>query len=295
MLEKEIISIVRLYAVSPIHAGSGMSTGAVDLPIQRERHTNWPHIQASAVKGAMRAHFRNYADTPNAKDAINQIFGSDLQDKQYPGYDQDFPASISISDAKLMGFPVRSNIAPFVTVISPAILKRLQNDLLMAGFADKINCPVIKNNSDAITLNWETKEKKIVMEDAVVSVIQRTDIAFLSDYFEDIENLVLISDTLFDHIVSNCTEIQTQIKIDHEKGTAQDGALRYEELLPSDTLMYVIVHYSRHGNSNAEEIKASIIKDFIEKNIKDFIQIGGDETLGRGVCKLNWISKKGDK
>ncbi len=288
MLEKEIVSIVSLYAVSPIHAGSGMSTGAVDSPIQRERHTNWPHIQASAVKGAMRAHFRNYADTPNAKESINQIFGSDLQDKKYPGHDQDIPGSISISDAKLLGFPVRSNIAPFVTVISPAILKRLQNDMLMTKFTDEIKCPFIENNNDAITLNWDINDSKIIMEDAVVKILQRADIPFLSKNFKDAERLVLVSDTMFDHIVSNCTEIQTQIKIDHETGTAQDGALRYEELLPSDTLMYVIVHYSRHNN----EVQASAIKDFIEKNIKDFIQIGGDETLGRGLCKLNWIAGK---
>ena len=61
MLTKELFSICTFYAVSPIHAGSGASTAAVDLPIQRERHTNWPHIQASGVKGAMRDHYRKFA------------------------------------------------------------------------------------------------------------------------------------------------------------------------------------------------------------------------------------------
>mgnify|MGYP000654455178 CR=1 FL=1 len=74
MLKKETMDMLTFYAVSPIHAGSGSSTSAVDLPIQRERHTQWPHIQASAVKGAMRAHFRNFSDD---KDLINLIFGLD--------------------------------------------------------------------------------------------------------------------------------------------------------------------------------------------------------------------------
>lgn len=287
MHKKEIVSIASLYATSPVHAGSGMSTGAVDLPIQRERHTNWPHVQASAVKGAMRAHFRNYAEED--KKSINQIFGSDKQDNDYPGFDQDIPGSISVSDAKLLAFPVRSNIAPFITVTCPAVLKRLHNDLLMGGFSEKINSPVIENNNDAILLNWQTEEKKIIMEDAVVQVVEeKVQISFLAEKFKDIERLVLISDKLFDHIVSTCTEIQTQIKIDHKTGTAQPGALRYEELLPSDTLLYVVVHYSRHNN----EIQASMIKSFIETNIRDFMQIGGDETLGRGVCKLSWLAGK---
>ncbi len=57
MYRQENSTIMSLYAVSPVHAGSGSSMGVVDLPIQRERHTNWPHIQASGVKGAMRHHF----------------------------------------------------------------------------------------------------------------------------------------------------------------------------------------------------------------------------------------------
>jgi len=288
MHKKEIISMASLYAISPIHAGSGISTGAVDLPIQRERHTNWPHIQASAVKGAMRAHFRNYA---KEKDSINKIFGSDKQDDAYPGHNDDIPGSISVSDAKLLAFPVRSNIAPFVMVTSPAVLKRFQNDLLMAGFSGKISLPVLENENHAVTLNWQPKREKILLEDAVAQLVGTEEILFLAQHFKNIERLLLVSDTLFDHIVTNCTQIQTQIKIDHEKGTAQAGALRYEELLPSDTALYLVMHYSRHNN----DIQASMIRDFIETNIRDFIQIGGDETLGRGICKLSWIAgKEGD-
>ncbi len=291
MHKKEIVSMATLYAISPVHAGSGMSTGAVDLPIQRERHTNWPHIQASAVKGAMRAHFRDFAG--NDLEAINQIFGSDAQDKKFEGSeegDDTMPGSVSISDARLFAFPVRSNIAPFVMVTSPAVIKRLNNDLAMAGLEERIDIPDLNDENSAITINWESAPKKIILEDAVVQVDKSCKIPLLKEYINNFEQLLLISDTMFDYIVTNCTQIQTQIKIDHDKGTAEDGALRYEELLPSDTLLYTIVHYSRHSN----EIQASMIQKYIEDNIKGFIQIGGDETLGRGIFQLNWISQKED-
>ena len=76
MLTKELFSICTFYAISPIHAGSGAATSTVDLPIQRERHTNWPHIQASGVKGAMRDHFRKFVKDEN-KYLTNFIFGID--------------------------------------------------------------------------------------------------------------------------------------------------------------------------------------------------------------------------
>ena len=67
--------------------------------------------------------------------------------------------------------------------------------------------------------------------------------------------------------------------------------MRYQELLPADTLMYSIVYYSRSAGLN--ELQASTIQRHIEDVIKDFIQIGGDETLGRGICKISWLDGKG--
>ncbi len=43
---------------TPLHAGSGSELGVVDLPIQRERHTNHPKIEASTLKGCLREAFR---------------------------------------------------------------------------------------------------------------------------------------------------------------------------------------------------------------------------------------------
>ena len=44
---------------TPLHAGSGSDLGIVDLPIQRERHTNFPKVESSSLKGALREGFEN--------------------------------------------------------------------------------------------------------------------------------------------------------------------------------------------------------------------------------------------
>jgi CRISPR-associated protein Cmr4 len=292
MLTKERFSICTFYAISPIHAGSGAATSTVDLPIQRERHTNWPHIQASAVKGAMRALYRTFAgNNPNTDDTINLIFGSDKDnDKNKTGFDQDLPGAISISDAKLLAFPMRSNVAPFIWVTSPSVLHRLRNDLEFAKFPSIDDAPPI-NAENAVVLSGSLSGN-IVLEDAVVNILNVNHEFKLPTGFPDLERLLLISDEMFDYCVSSCTEIQTQIKIDSSTGTAQDGALRYQELLPADTLMYSIVYYSQSSGLN--ELQASTIQGHIEDVIKNFIQIGGDETLGRGICKISWLNGKNE-
>jgi len=37
-----------------LHPGSGSELGIVDLPIQRERHTGYPKIEGSGLKGSLR-------------------------------------------------------------------------------------------------------------------------------------------------------------------------------------------------------------------------------------------------
>lgn len=285
MHKKELSSICTFYAVSPVHAGCGASTAAVDLPIQRERHTNWPHIQASAVKGAMRAHYRKFA-SENNNDIINLIFGSDNKnDEGRAGADDGLPGAVAFSDAKLLAFPMRSSIAPFVWVTSPAVLKRISDDLAFVQLPGLKNIPAL-DGDQAVALKGNITGS-VILEDTVVSIMESVDKPALSEGFPEIDKLLVVSDEVFDYCVSSCTEIQTQIKIDSKTGTAADGALRYQELLPADSVLYSVLYYSKAGMS---DLQAVTIKDHIEDVIKGFMQIGGDETLGRGICKIFWIN-----
>ena len=291
-MKKEESALLSFYAISPIHAGSGASVATVDLPIQRERHTGYPHIQASGVKGAMRDHFRkffqsnNQNSSSNLNDVINKIFGSDEQD----GWNKEnIPGLISVSDAKLLAFPMRSNFAPFVWVTCPTILKRFKNDLEFIGvnldIQDK-NFNFEKDTAIPIIGNFNNV-KEIILEDAVVKLLEQSfHTNFISQNFPDIERLILISDEMFDYCISSCTEIQTNIKIDSKTGTTQDGSLRYQEFLPSDSVLYSIIYFG----SNLNDIQATQVKNYIQDTIKEFIQIGGDSTLGKGICKIKWIN-----
>jgi len=276
------VSLCVFYAIAPIHAGSGAAIAAVDLPIQRERHTNWPHIQASGVKGAMRAHYRDFAG--DKKEEINFIFGSDTQDGW--GKDKDnIPGAVSVSDAKLLAFPVRSNIAPFVWVTCPAVLNRLSNDLEFAGLTPIKDIPNV-SDENASCLEGKVKNP-VILEDMTVSVSDVLVKNPIPEGFPKLGTLLLVSDQVFKYAVETCTEIQTHIKIDSKTGTADGTALWYQELLPADSVLYSVVYFSRSAFEHIPQ--AENVRDHIQNVIKDFIQIGGDETLGRGICKINWI------
>jgi len=298
MLKKELCSICKFYAVSPIHAGSGAATSAVDLPIQRERHTNWPHIQATGVKGAFRAHYREF--NQNDRQLINFIFGSDTQD-DWDKNDDNLPGAMSVSDAKLVAFPMRSNIAPFVWVTCPSVLKRLNADFEYAGLPGIEEIRDVKKEN-AVSIGSEKLDGKIILEDAVVNISSDSAESVFQSTFPELERTVLISDEMYDYAVSSCTEVQTQIKIDSKTGAAEDGGLRYQEFLPADSVLYAVVHYSRRDQAElgkkcdnqtlidlVKGLHADTVKRHVEDVITGFIQIGGDETLGKGICRLSWI------
>lgn len=287
------ISVVTMYAITPCHAGSGSSLGVVDLPIQRERASNWPVIQASGVKGAFRANFDKYKNQISEKKEqvkdFNKLTESIFGTSEGSGY----AGSLSVSDAKILAYPMRSNISPFIWITCPSVLKRLARDLEFAGKitdAQNVKIPEIKGTEAQIIFN--VSEGKVLLEDYEVDVKGSFSIGELKPYLERAERLILVSDDVFNYGVSDCTQIMAQIQIDSKTGTTKEGSLRYQEELPSDTIMYSVICWGDTKNSLEENLKAGTIKNFVKDQvIKTHIQIAGDESCGRGIFKLNWNEK----
>ena len=282
-------SIAIMYAVTPCHAGSGSALGVVDLPIQRERHTNWPMIQASGVKGAFRANFERYknnlSDEEKGKvNEINKLADSIFGTSEGTGY----AGSSSFSDAKILAYPMRSDVSPFVWITCPAVLKRLQKDLSFTGEnIEKYKIPEVKEN-EAVLIKGSISGY-VLLEDYEVKVSNDKKVEGFDAWFAGTDRLILVSDEVFNYGVTNCTQIMAQIKIDSKTGTTAEGSLRYQEELPSDTLMYTVIHWGDSKNTAEDKLKADTIKRFItEEVIKNHIQIAGDETCGRGIFELTW-------
>ena len=288
-----------LHAISPVHAGAGSATGAVDLPIQRERHTGWPHVQASGVKGAFRDHCErvwmlqgveqdNLVTKKNREQAeglAKRIFGMSEGSKSQAG-------AITFSDAKLLAFPVRSNLAPFVWVVCPALLKRLARDLELVGKnAEGLDDVTI--SGDQYGLVRGELSGNLILEDLCLEPGEgdwQTVATLFKAIDSSIERLVLIPDSHFSFLMETATEIQAQIAIDAATGTTSTGSLRYQELLPADSALYTLVFFGEERTAETNKLVLDTLASAVQTAASTHIQLGGDMTLGRGIFQINWLA-----
>src|ERR1051325_298764 len=134
--------IIGLYAETPLHPGAGASTGAIDLPVQRERHTALPLIQATSIKGVLRdLAERKYPEGANAA-KILEVFGPNV------GGGDSHGGALSPTDARLLLFPVRSLEGLFVWTTCPFVIDRLARDLSFVNDLHKLgSLPTFKIDS----------------------------------------------------------------------------------------------------------------------------------------------------
>lgn len=284
--DKKIMFII---AESPLHPGSGSDTGIVDLPIQRERYTNYPKIESSSLKGSLREYFYKID-----KDKTNIVFG--------PEESGDYAGCVAFTEAKILFFPVKSLRGVFAWVTCPYVIERFKKDLkcskIDSNFLDNINISPLRVNTESKVLLDQNNQKKVTLEEFTFKeVTEDQDVDELAEYFSDLfqdnyrqdkfkKSIVVLSDDDFEYFVTNSTEIITRTKINVYTGTVQTGALWTEEYLPENTIMYSLVMIGEPRGKNEDLKESSQVIEFLNKIDKEVIQIGGNQTIGKGLCKI---------
>src|SRR6266478_2267704 len=116
-----------LYVETPLHAGVGSGLSSIDLPIQRERATQYPMIQGSGIKGKLRASLEGNRDdlTSEAREMVDIVFGP----PSTSGTGSDHAGAIVAGDARILLFPVRSLNGVFAYTTSYDVLNRFKRDV----------------------------------------------------------------------------------------------------------------------------------------------------------------------
>jgi CRISPR-associated protein Cmr4 len=288
--------LLSFYAETPVHMGAGGSVSYVDLPVQRERHTSFPVLWGSGIKGVL----RNFAYRKLSEEKVNTIFGPEDGGEEYS-------SCISITDAKILLYPVRSVRGVFAWITCPFVLKRFLEDLKAIKKDINISDITILDESKII-ISKDSKLKienqnKVALEEFVFNTEEKelnNLISFFEKVFpqnnpfkEDLEkHLAIVSDNVFKDFVNYAVEIRTRIRIDQDKGTVEKGALFSEELIPSESIFYSLVFISepKKNNINFEEVKEFITQDLFKED--PLIQFGGDETTGKGFFRVKLFDNK---
>jgi CRISPR-associated protein Cmr4 len=157
-----------IIAETPLHPGSGGEvTGLVDSPIQRERHTNFPKIEASGLKGCIREAFSSVVELntsqkkyslietektkkllerfPTLKNILQDEKGEEIKDKKGntlivynqaidlifgpEDTEEAHAGALAFTDARILLFPVKSLKGVFAWITCPMVLERFKEDL----------------------------------------------------------------------------------------------------------------------------------------------------------------------
>jgi len=314
-------SLLFIHALTSLHPGSGTALGTVDMPVQRERHTNWPIIPGSALKGVLRDACRektleNPEHQADATRSRRQVINEDNKDlvaafgpgKKIEGEGDSHAGALSFTDARLLAYPVRSIKGVFAWVSCPAVLDRFNRDLRLAerepigdipnpakseAFC-KQDSPLLIN-SDLVLEEFDFQrvgDADTVAERIADFVKNDKDDPNLCESIK--KRLVILNDDDFGHFAQYATEVLARIGLDYNKKTVRPHALFYEEFLPPETIFYSVVIASESRFATVKTDAAGILK-YLENNLRElkYLQIGADETIGKGICAVRLVNGQG--
>ena len=305
-----------LIVETPLHAGSGSDLGIVDLPIQREKHTDYPKIEASGLKGSIREIF----DAKASKNKVELVFGPEQGDLH--------AGALGFTDARLLLFPVKSVKGVFAWVTCPAVLERFKHDLSICqprvDFVDNIPDINTVPNKSGLIVKDEGETKKIVLEEYTFpvkpdgkcddvakwiadNVLPSKDPSYCYWYDKMKQDIVVLNDDDFRDFVMLSTEVIARTRIDSTTGTVATGALWYEEYLPTDSILYSLAlttplflkvddeaeEKEKKGNFYANQAvdknhtEAENVMKFFADRLPSIIQIGGNATIGKGIVRTH--------
>jgi CRISPR-associated protein Cmr4 len=310
---------------TPLHMECGSELGLVDQPIQREKHTSFPKIEASSIKGTLRHEFREIISNYD----LEVLFGPEES-----GESSDRASSLSISDGRILLFPVKSAKGVFAWITCPKVLARFYSELKLCK--PEINLPegsikviLSKHNKVPETTNLFIKNGIILLEEYAFKNIKEdsdlTEIAswisknlipknYEYDYIKEKlkKDIILLSDDDFRDFVNLSTEVITRTNIDPDTGTVKSGQLFTEEYLPVETIMYSLVMASPLFGSNEKnmeydsfedvkkkrgDIQAKKVISYFNEYCPDLLQMGGNATTGKGLVGIHFLNemKEGDQ
>lgn len=199
-----------IIAETPLHAGSGNELGVVDLPIQREKHTGYPKIEASGIKGSIRNVFdlmepadKLKAAFPSIKEKVQDGAGKEITRYEEaitlafgPESGSDHAGALGFTDARLLLFPVKSMKGVFAWITCPMVLERFKNDLALAGVKLQINLektdclkeialPNEGSLPDQSALFIDDKKDKIILEEYTFPVKPYSNCSELAGWLAD--------------------------------------------------------------------------------------------------------------
>lgn len=282
--------LVLLHALTPVHVGTGQAVANIDLPITREKATGFPIIPASAFKGVLRDHFKFSAKWDN--DKLTKAFGSEPPqpndtERQPVGGDWAF------TDLRILCLPVRSFYGTFAYVTCPLVLRRFKQMMqVFVGSELFSEVPAVEGTQVLLASDKTlSRDNKVYFEELDLEakgdeptrqVANELARKLFGENNKEVQVLLnrfaIVSDQVFDYFSETATEIAARVRLDDATKTVAGSALWYEEFVPAESIFYGFVVHTK------QLPEAQVALD--ELKVDGYLQIGGEATIGRGLCRV---------
>jgi CRISPR-associated protein Cmr4 len=291
--------LLYLYAESPVHTGAAGSLDVLDLPVQREAATTYPVIWGQSLKGAL----RQAAGGPGwPKERRLAVFGSDIDQREPDGRTTE--GMLAVGDAQFVAMPVPTLRRTFAWLTSQVALGRLARKYRRIGQPSLAVPEVAPDRGAAADEAW-TKADDEVLGPCVVPLGEHKDdqlAAWASriatdalppgdDAFEPFAaklraDLVMAGSDLMPTLLRECTEQAARVQLDKDK-QVKHGPF-YSEYLPAETILAASLLL--RGDADTPEVRAEL-RALLDGQL---LQVGGDETLGKGLVWARLLPAAGE-
>lgn len=287
-----------LYLLTPLHTGGSADEGNL-MGIAREVHTEFPYLPASSLRGKIRSALepsnpQSEEEKALAKE-VSQFFGQKIKDGQQPT-----EGEVWFAEATLLFFPIASLSHHLVWITCPLWLERWNRWLQNSPLTQLIqNCREQITEARPALVSFTPEPlylQTAILEQNALGQLNTNDSNSLSQSLQNLttannmigqllKKLVIVDDEDCIALVETGLQREVRVALNEGEKTVKGGSFRSEEAIPPETVLFFPWGMKPvKQTENTQNIRAKT-----SELLKNKLQFGGLEGLGRGWCDLKTI------
>ena len=277
-----------VYAITSLHVGMGRSSGVVDLPIQRDPQ-GFPIIFSSTFKGALKQYCGTVYNAINNNGRIDCskanvcccLFGGEEE--------TDATSIVSLSDLYPIAIPVPSLDKGYVYLTSRYLINTVVDLFNAVNYEEGVKLFSSIVSQSKVTIGTDIEVPLVKVSSNLLNILSS-----LGSIAKKLNEGIAIEEDDSKAVLEIERGIikYTRNRIDLNTKTVVAGSLWTEEYLPHGSIFAGIMFLNtprrnKYCNDKICDDQCAFqkVNEFI-KNKEFYLNVGGKETIGKGVVKV---------
>lgn len=231
-----------LIALDPVRIGMGsVPLGLVDNPVVREVGTGLPKLPGASLAGAARAYAAQLYGKPEAAGRQREFLGQADRCPIMQTFGTiaggNFPAKVSIGDAHIVLFPLRTMSGPVWITTEEVLAEVWGQDAVQLPEGSRIDDTQVSSTMAASARPGALNLGYLVFEALGGARVRPPEAIGAGLEWRSMERrLVLVPPARFSLLVNSNLEVRSVTAVDQVTGSAEQGSLQTYEAVPRGTV-----------------------------------------------------------